>query len=87
MNAQWVWEEFATHMTTSSKGKAEKYRLHTNVTITVLDKSWKGTTEQFILHVNEQLRQLDKVSPPLESLPYTTTLQPRHTLNHTINKN
>ena len=23
MNAQWVWEEFATHMTTSSKGKAE----------------------------------------------------------------
>ena len=21
MNAQWVWEEFATHMTTSSKGQ------------------------------------------------------------------
>ena len=53
MNAQWVWEEFATDMTTSSKGKAEKHRLHTYVTTTVLDKSWKGTTEQFILHFNE----------------------------------
>ena len=53
MNAQQVWEEFATHMTTSSKGKAEKHRLHTYVTITVLDKSWLGTTEQFILHINE----------------------------------
>ena len=63
MNAQRVWEEFATHMTTSSKGKAEKHRLHTYVTTTVLDKSWKGTTEQFILHFNEQFRQLDEVSP------------------------
>ena len=74
MNAQRVWEEFATHMTTSSKGKAEKHRLHTYVTTTVLDKSWKGTTEQFILHFNEQFRQLDEVSPPEESLPYTTRL-------------
>ena len=39
MNAQRVWEEFATHMTTSSKGKAEKRRLHTYVTTAVLDKS------------------------------------------------
>ena len=29
MNAQRVWEEFASHMTTSSKGKAEKHQLHT----------------------------------------------------------
>ena len=29
MNAQRVWEEFDSHMTTSSKGKAEKCRLHT----------------------------------------------------------
>ena len=72
MNAQQVWEEFATHMTTSSKGKAEKHRLHTYVTTTIWDKSWKGTTEQFILHFNEQFRQLDEVSPPEESLPYTT---------------
>ena len=42
MNAQCIWEEFATHMTTSSKGKAEKHRLHTYVTTTVLDKSWWG---------------------------------------------
>ena len=39
MNTQRVWEEFATHMTTSSKGKAEKRRLHTYVTTTVFDKS------------------------------------------------
>ena len=64
MNAQCIWEEFATHMTTSSKGKAEKHRLHTYVTTTVLDKSWKGTTEQFILHFNEWFRQLDEVSSP-----------------------
>ena len=84
MNAQWVWEEFATHMTTSSKGKAEKHRLHTYVTTTVLDKSWKGTTEQFILHFNEQFRQLDEVSPPEESLPYTTRLTLLQTAVHNI---
>ena len=84
MNAQPVWEEFATHMTTSSKGKAEKHRLHTYVTTTVLDKSWKGITEQFILHFNEQFRQLDEVSPPEESLPYTTRLTLLQTAVHNI---
>ena len=84
MNAQRVWEEFATHMTTSSKGKAEKRRLHTYVTTTVLDKSWKGTTEQFILHFNEQFRQLDEVSPPEESLPYTARLTLLQTAVHNI---
>ena len=71
-------------MTTSSKGKAEKRRLHTYVTTTVLDKSWKGTTEQFILHFNEQFRQLDEVSPPEESLPYTTRLTLLQTAVHNI---
>ena len=84
MNAQWVWEEFATHMTTSSKGKAEKHRLHTYVTTTVLDKTWKGTTEQFILHFNEQFRQLNEVSPPQESLTYTTRLTLLQTAVHNI---
>ena len=84
MNAQLVWEEFATHMTTSSKGKAKKHRLHTYVTTTVLEKSWKGTTEQFILHFNEQFRQLDEVSPPEESLPYTTRLTLLQTAVHNI---
>ena len=84
MNAQRVWEEFATHMTTSSKGKAEKCRLHTYVTTTVLDKFWTGTTEQFILHFNEQLRQLDEVSPPEESLPFTTRLTLLQTAVHNI---
>ena len=84
MNAQRVWEEFATHMTTSSKGKAEKHRLHTYVTTTVLDKSWKGTTDQFILHFNEQFRQLDEVSLPEETLPYTTRLTLLQTAVHNI---
>ena len=86
MNAQWVWEEFATHMTTSSKSKAEKCRLHTYVTTTVLDKSWKGITEQFIPHFNEQFRQLDEVSLPEESLPYTTRLTLLQTAVHNIPK-
>ena len=72
MNAQQVWEEFATDMTTSSN--PEKCRLHTYVTTTVLDKSWQGTTEQLVLHFNEQFRQLDEVSPTEESLPYTARL-------------
>ena len=84
MNVQRVWEEFATHITPSSKGKAEKHRLHTYETTTVLDKSWKGTTEQFILHFNEQFRQLDEVSPPEESLPYTTRLTLLQTAVHNI---
>ena len=84
MNAQRVWDKVATHMTTSSMGKAEKRRLHTYVTTTVLDKSWKGTTEQFILHFNEQFRQLDEVSPPEESLPYTTRLTLLQTAVHNI---
>ena len=84
MNDQRVWEEFATRMTTSSKGKAEKCRLHTYVTTTVLDKSWKGTTEQFVLHFNAQLRQLDEVSPPEESLPYTTRLTLLQTAVHNL---
>ena len=84
MNAQRIWEEFATHMTTSSKGKAEKHRFHTYVTTSVLDKSWKGTTEQFILHFNEQFRHLDEVSPPEESLPYTTRLTLLQTAVHNI---
>ena len=48
------------------------------------DKSWKGTTEQFILHFNEQFRQLDEVSPPEESLPYTTRLTLLQTAVHNI---
>ena len=84
MNAQRVWEKFATNMTPSSKGKAEKRRIHTYVTTTVLDKSWKGTTKQFILHFNEQFRQLDEVSLPEESLPYTTRLTLLQTAVHNI---
>ena len=71
-------------MTTSSKDKAEKRRLRTYVTTTVLDKSWKGTTEQFILHFNEQFRELDEVSPPEESFPYTTRLTLLQTAVHNI---
>ena len=75
---------FGLGSATSSKGKAEKCRLHTYVTTTVLDRSWKGTTEQFILHFNEQFRQLDEVSPPDESLPLTTRLTLLQTAVHNI---
>ena len=84
MNAQRVSEEFATQMTTSSKVKDEKRRLHTYVTTTVLDKSWKGTTEQFIFYFTEQFSQLDEVSPPEESLLYTTRLTLLQTAVHNI---
>ena len=49
-----------------------------------MDKSGKGTTEHFILHFNEQFRQLDEVSPPEESLPYTTRLTLLQTTVHNI---
>ena len=74
MNAQRFWEEFATHMTTSSKGMANKHRLHAYGTTTILDKSWNSPLNSFILHFHEQFRQLNEVSPPAESLPYTTRL-------------
>ena len=66
------------------QGKAEKHRLHTYVTTTVLDKSWWSTTKQFVLHFNEQLRQLDEVSPTEESLPYSTRLTLLQTAVHNI---
>ena len=44
----------------------------------------KVPTEQFILHFNEQFRQLDEVSPPEESLPYTTRLTLLQTAVHNI---
>ena len=74
MDAQRVWTEFEKHMTHSSKGRAEKRRLHTYVTTTVLDHSWRGTTEQFVLHYHEQFRQLDDVSNNEEILPSATKM-------------
>ena len=44
----------------------------------------KCTTEQSILHFNEQFRQQDEVSPPEESLPYTTRLTLLQTAVHNI---
>ena len=61
LDAQSVWREFASHMSTSSKGLNERHRLHAYVSTTVYDRSWKGTTEQFGLHFHEQFRQLDEV--------------------------
>ena len=63
LNAQSVWKEFATHMSTSSKGLNERHRWHAYVSTTVYDRSWKGTTEQFVLHFHEQFRQLDELTP------------------------
>ena len=63
LDAQSVWRDFESHMSTSSKGLNERHRLHAYVSTTVYEKSWKGTTEQFVLHFHEQFRQLDEVTP------------------------
>ena len=46
MNAELVRRKYEAHMTTSSKGKSERHRLHHYDITSVLDRSWKGATEQ-----------------------------------------
>ena len=58
LDAQSVSKDFETHMSISSKGLNERYRLHAYGSTTVYYRSWKGTTEQFVLHFHEQFRQL-----------------------------
>ena len=53
LDAQSIWKEFKTHMSTSSKGHNERHRLHAYVSTTVYDRSWKSTIEQFVLHFHE----------------------------------
>ena len=74
LNAQSVWKEFETHMSTSSKGLNERYRLHAYVSTTIYDRSWKGTTEQLVLHFHEQFRRLDKLAPLKEQLQHSVRL-------------
>ena len=71
LDAQSVWREFESHMSTSSK---ERHRLHAYVSKTVYDKLWKGTTEQYVLHFHEQFRQLDEVTPLEDYLPNSVRL-------------
>ena len=44
LDAQSVWREFESHMSTSSKELNERHRFHAYESTTVYDKSWKGTT-------------------------------------------
>ena len=74
LDAQSVWKDFETHMSTSSKGLNEMHRLHAYVSTTVYEKSWKGTTEQFVLHFHDQFRQLDEFTPLKEQLPHSVRL-------------
>ena len=74
LDAQSVWRELESHMSTSSKGLNERHRLHANISTTVYDKSWKGTTEQFVLHFHEKFRQIDEVTPLEEHLPHSVRL-------------
>ena len=74
LDAQSVWRDFETHMSSSSKGLNERHRLHTYVSTTVYDRSWKGTTEQFVLHFHEQFRQIDELTPLKEQLPHSVRL-------------
>ena len=55
LDAQSVWREFESQMSTSSKGLNERCRLHAYVSTTVYNRSWKGTTGQFVLHFHERL--------------------------------
>ena len=71
LDAQSLWKEFETHMSTSSKRLNEKHRLHAYGSTTVYDRSWKGTTEQFVLHFHEQFRQQDELTPLDEQLPHS----------------
>ena len=68
-DAQSVWRDFESLMSTSSKGLNERHRLHAYVFATVYDRSLKGTTEQFVLHFHEQFSQLDEVTHSKEHLP------------------
>ena len=63
LNAQAVWKDIESHMSTISKGLNERCRLHAYVSTTVDDKSWKGTNEQFVLHFHEKFRQLEEATP------------------------
>ena len=69
LDAQSVWRDLESHMSTSSKGLNERHRLHAYVSTAVYDRSWKGTTEQFVLHFHEQFRQLDEVTPSMNIYP------------------
>ena len=71
LDAESVWKEFETYVSTSSKGLNERHRLHAYVSSTVYDRSWKGTTEQFVLHFHELFRQLDELTPLDEQLPHS----------------
>ena len=73
LDAQSVWRDLVTHMSTSSKGLNERHRLHAYVSSTVYDRSWKGTTEQFVLHFHEQFRQSDELTPLKEQLPHSVS--------------
>ena len=74
LDAQSVWKEFETLMSTLFKGLNERHRLHAYVSTTVYDRSWKGITEQFVLHFHEQFRQVDEFTPLDEQLPYSVRL-------------
>ena len=74
LDAQSVWKEFESHMSTFSNSLNERHRLHSYVSTTVYDRSWKGTTEQFVLHFHEQFRQLDELAPLEEQLPHSVRL-------------
>ena len=74
LDAQSVWRDFETHMSTSSKGLHERHRLHAYLSTTVYDRLWKGTTQQFVLHFHEQFRQLDELTQLKEQLPHSVRL-------------
>ena len=84
LDAQPVWKEFESCMSTSSKGLNERCISHAYVSTTVYDRSLKGTTEQFVLHFHEQLRQLDELTPLDEQLPHSVRLALLQTVDRSV---
>jgi hypothetical protein len=74
MDAQRVWSEYLAYVKDSSKGDADRRKLHNYLCTTLLDNNFKGTTQQFVLHYLEQFRKLDEISDPTEHLPMSVHL-------------
>jgi hypothetical protein len=74
MDAQRVWSEYLAYIKDSSKGAADRRKLHNYLCTTLLDNNFKGTTQQFVLHYLEQFRKLDEISDPTEHLPMSVCL-------------
>ena len=81
LDAQSVWRDFESHMSTSSKGLDEKHRLHAYVSMI---SHGKALLNNSFLHFHEQFRQLDEVTPLEEHLPHSVRLTLQQTVVRSV---